>query len=55
MCGFLNAGKTRHEREDETPMFQQNVSLSQREKDVHLLRNILWDVEQKQLMESSHR
>jgi hypothetical protein len=55
MCGFLNAGKTSHEREDETPMFQQKASLSQQEKNVYLLRNILWDVEPKQLIESSYR
>jgi hypothetical protein len=31
------------------------ASLSQLKKNVHLLKNILWDVEPKQLMESSHK
>lgn len=36
-------------------MFQQNTSLSRLKKNIGLLRNILWDVEPKQLMDSSQR
>jgi hypothetical protein len=44
MCGFLNAGKTRREREDETPVSQPHASLSQREKKVYLLTHIIHEV-----------
>lgn len=55
MREFLNGERPGREKEDDPRMFLQNTSIPRLKKNVHLLKNILWDVEPKQLMESGYK